>query len=129
MTTWVRIPKLRVEYFYKHFLLYKIGQKIGCVLKVDNATANVNRGQYTRLCVEVHLTKPLLSKFRLNGRVPGIQYEGLHMICFTSRKQGHKEENCPLNSPIVREGAAYEGGPERETSMVRKPYESTTYGS
>jgi len=96
LTAWVRIPQLSVEYFNKQFLLEKIGCKIGKVLRVDDTTANVERGQYTRLSVEVDLTKPLLSKFRLNGRIWRIQYEGLRMICFKCGKQGHKEESCPL---------------------------------
>jgi len=44
LMAWVRIPKLSVEYFNKHFLLHKIGKKIGKVIKVDNTTANVERG-------------------------------------------------------------------------------------
>jgi len=100
LIAWVRIPKLSVEYFNKTFLLQKIGQKIGKVLKVDSTTANVERGQYIRLCVEVDLTKPLLSKFRLNGRIWGVQYEGLKMICFKCGRQGHKEEGCPLNHAV-----------------------------
>ena len=74
----------------------KIGCKIGKVIEVDDTTANVERDQYTRLSVEVDLTKPLLSKFRLNGRIWRIQYEGLRMICLACGKQGHKEESCPL---------------------------------
>ena len=66
LTAWVRIPRLSVEYFNKSFLLEKIGKKIGRVIRVDDTTANVERGQYTRLCVDVDLTKPLLSKFRLS---------------------------------------------------------------
>ena len=69
LMAWVRIPNLSVEYFNIHFLLHKIGKKIGKVVKVDSTTANVERGRYTRLCVEIDLSKPLLSKFRLNGRV------------------------------------------------------------
>ena len=99
LTAWVRIPKLSVEYFNKQFLLQKIGQKIGRVIKVDSTTANVERGQYTRMCIEVDLTKPLLSKFRLNGRIWGIQYEGLRMICFKCGRQGHKEDACELDRP------------------------------
>jgi len=99
LTAWVRIPKLSVEYFNKQFLLHKIGQKIGRVIKIDSTTENVERGQYTRLCVEVDLTKPLLSKFRLNGRIWGIQYEGLKMICFKCGRQGHKEDVCPTDTP------------------------------
>jgi len=96
LMAWVRIPRLSVEYFNKSFLLEKIGKKIGRVIRVDDTTANVERGQYTRLCVDVDLTKPLLSKFRLNGRVWRIQYEGLKMICFNCGTQGHKEDACPL---------------------------------
>ena len=103
LTAWVRIPKLSVEYFNKQFLLQKIGQKIGRVIKVDSTTANVERGQYTRMCIEVDLTKPLLSKFRLNGRVWGIQYEGLRMICFKCGKQGHKEDACGASVPTTQD--------------------------
>ena len=96
LMVWVWIPRLSVEYFNKNFLLHKIGQKIGKVIRVDDTTANVERGQYTRMCIEVDLSKPLLSKFRLNGSVWIIQYEGLKMICFGCGKQGHKEDCCPL---------------------------------
>ena len=100
---WVQIPKISVEYFNKQFLLHKIGQKIGGVIKVDSTTANVERGQYTRMCVEVDVTKPLLSKFRLNGRVWGIQYEVLWMICFKCERQGHKEDACVLDKQVHQE--------------------------
>lgn len=69
LTAWVRIPRLSVEYFNKRFLLKKIKCKIGKVIRVDDTTAYVERGQYTRLSIKVNLTKPLLSKFRLNGRI------------------------------------------------------------
>ena len=58
------------------------------------------------MCVEVDLTKPLLSKFRLNGRVWGIQYEGLKMICFKCGRQGHKEENCGVDQGVITVEAA-----------------------
>jgi len=77
LTAWVRIPKLSVEYFNKDFLLHKIGSKIGKVRRVNNTMANVERGQFIRLSVEVDLTKLLLSKLRLNGRIWRVQYEGL----------------------------------------------------
>lgn len=67
LTRSVRILKLGVEYFNKHFLLNKIGSKISKVLKLENTTSNIERGQFTQLDVEIDLTKPLFSKFRLNG--------------------------------------------------------------
>ncbi|XP_010689461.1 uncharacterized protein LOC104903161 [Beta vulgaris subsp. vulgaris] len=95
LTAWVRIPHLSVEYFDKH-VLHKIGSKIGRVIKIDRNTESMDRGQYVRFCVEVDLTKPLLSKFKLNKRVWMIQYEGLKMICFKCGHLGHKEDGCPV---------------------------------
>lgn len=80
LTTWVRIPNLLVEYFDKAFL-HRIGEKIGRVVRIDKNTESMDSGQYIRFCIEVELSKPLLSKFRLNGRAWKVQYEGLWQIC------------------------------------------------
>ncbi|XP_056685894.1 uncharacterized protein [Spinacia oleracea] len=93
LTAWVRIPHLSVEYFDKEFL-HKIGSKIGKVTRIDNNTALAQRGQFTRLSVELDLSKPLLSKFWLRGKIWQVQYEGLRMICFQCGKIGHQGENC-----------------------------------
>ena len=69
LTAWVRLPRLSVEYFNKSFLLQKIEGKIGKAIRVNDTIANVQRGQYIRMSIEVDLSKPLLSKFRLNGRI------------------------------------------------------------
>lgn len=93
LTAWVRILNLSVEYFNINFL-NKIGSKTGKVLRVDRNTPRAERGQFTRLSVEIALRKPLLSKFRLKGRTWRIQYEGLRMVCFKCGKLGHNEEAC-----------------------------------
>ena len=98
LTAWVRIPNLSVEYFDK-LVLHKIGSKIGKVIKIDRNTESMDRGQYVRFCIEVDLAKPLLSKFRLNGRIWKIQYEGLKMICYKCGHLGHKEDKCELFQP------------------------------
>lgn len=90
----MRIPNLSVEYFDKKFL-HRIGEKIRKVIRIDKNTESMDRGQYVRFCIEVDLSKPLLSKFRLNGRVWIIQYEGLRQICFKCGHLGHKDEQCP----------------------------------
>ena len=64
---------------------------------MDNTTAHVEREKFTRMSVEVDLSKPLLPKFRLHGRVWRIQYEGLRLICFECGQIGHKEDCCPLH--------------------------------
>jgi len=75
-TAWIRIPRITVEYFDKDFL-DKIREKVALVRGTDKTTATVERGQFTRLSMENDLSKPLLSKFRMNGRIWRIQYEGL----------------------------------------------------
>ena len=40
------------------------------------------------------MNKPLLSKFKLDGKVWLIQYEGLRMLCFTCGKVGHHSSTC-----------------------------------
>ncbi|XP_048494798.1 uncharacterized protein LOC125494935 [Beta vulgaris subsp. vulgaris] len=106
LTAWVRIPHLSVEYFDQEFL-EKIGNKIGKVTRIDQNTVLAQRGQFTRLSVEIDLEKPLLSKFWFKGKVWRIQYEGLRMICFKCGKIGHQEEQCtnlhhdhPLPDPM-----------------------------
>lgn len=53
-----------MEYFDVNFL-NKIRSKFGKVIRVDRNTAQPERGQFTRLSVEIDLSKPLLSKFWL----------------------------------------------------------------
>ncbi|XP_021735755.1 uncharacterized protein LOC110702357 [Chenopodium quinoa] len=71
-----------------------IGSKIGKVIRIDKHTELKSKGQFVRFSIEVDLTKPLLTKFRLNGRIWKIQYEGLRLICFKCGKLGHKEDQC-----------------------------------
>lgn len=92
---WVRFPTLSIEY-YTH---EKIGNKIGKTIKMDYATSLVSRGKFARLCVEVDITKPLLSKFDLTDKVCKIEYEGLYLVCFKCGKYGHRDEGCPMNIP------------------------------
>ena len=121
-------PETQCRYFNKSFLLHKIGQKIGRVIKIDSTTQNVERGQYTRLCVEVDLTKSLLSKFRLNGRTWGIQYEGLKMICFKCGWQGHREENCVSDNQDthIKSEPDHHASPTDEGNFLQQ---ESTYGS
>ncbi|XP_074293356.1 uncharacterized protein LOC141620361 [Silene latifolia] len=88
LSAWIRIPNLPVQYINETFLR-KIGSKVGEVVHIDKNTANAKRGQFTRLSVEADISKPLLLKFRLYGKVYRIQYEGLKMICFKCGCLGH----------------------------------------
>ena len=133
LTTWVRIPNLSVEYFDKEFLK-KIGSKIGKVIRVDKSTAYAERGQFTRLSVEIDLAKPLLSKFWLKGKIWRIQYEGIKMVCYKCGKLGHAEEKCPPpkdNDPMVVEQFDDQLPAVQPSNQNRilKPEQTTDYGS
>ncbi|XP_074293449.1 uncharacterized protein LOC141620492 [Silene latifolia] len=67
LTTWIRIPRLSVEYYHED-ILRKIGSKVGKVIRIDEPTTMSERGQFIRMSVEVDLIKPLLSEFQMNGK-------------------------------------------------------------
>ncbi|KAF7822535.1 receptor-like protein EIX1 [Senna tora] len=103
IAVWVRVPGLPFEYYNSTFL-QRLGNKIGRTLKIDFNTLRqqdenlvVERGRFARICVEVDLSKQLLAKFTLRKKTRRIEYEGLHMICFSCGVYGHRKENCPLN--------------------------------
>ena len=60
----------------------RLGSKIGKPIKVDDATHTVSSGHYVRICVEVDISKPLLSKFKSRRRIRRVEDEGIPMICF-----------------------------------------------
>ncbi|CAN1125177.1 hypothetical protein LINPERHAP2_LOCUS2764 [Linum perenne] len=92
---WVRLPGIPFEYFDRK-ILKLIGDRIGKTVRIDHTTLEGSRGNFARICVEVDLSKPLLSKYRLRRRVRRIEYEGLHTICFNCGCYGHKIENCTM---------------------------------
>lgn len=57
-----------MEYYNPDFLM-KIGENIGRPVKVDHVTSFVYRGMFARICVDVDLNKPFVSKFMLKKRV------------------------------------------------------------
>ncbi|CAN1121713.1 hypothetical protein LINPERHAP2_LOCUS921 [Linum perenne] len=100
LRVWVRLPGLPFEYFDSS-ILRLIGDRIGKTVRIDYTTIEGSRGNFARICVEVDLSKPLLSKYRLRRRVRRIEYEGLHVICFNCGCYGHKDESCKLEPEEV----------------------------
>ncbi|XP_019172480.1 PREDICTED: uncharacterized protein LOC109167863 [Ipomoea nil] len=77
---------------------------IGRPLKLDRTTSGVERGQFARASVEVDVTKPLVAKIRVNGEIQYVEYEGLHVICFSCGEFGHRDMACPLSTnPTMEE--------------------------
>ncbi|CAN1147629.1 hypothetical protein LINPERHAP2_LOCUS15981 [Linum perenne] len=74
-----------------------IGDRIGKTVRLDHTTLEGSRGNFARICVEVDLSKPLLSKYRLRRRIRRIEYEGLHTICYACGCYGHGQGECQSN--------------------------------
>lgn len=68
LLVWARLPAIPIEYFEDDFLA-KIGNQIGRPVRIDTTTSLVSIGKFARICVEVDLSKPLLSKFTLEDEV------------------------------------------------------------
>ncbi|CAI0626162.1 unnamed protein product, partial [Linum tenue] len=73
---WARLLDLPIQYFHPVAVM-KIGNRIGKPIRVDHATSTGDRSDYARVCVQVDITKPLLSQFTIHGITYFIQYEGL----------------------------------------------------
>ncbi|CAN1164763.1 hypothetical protein LINPERHAP2_LOCUS25761 [Linum perenne] len=58
---WVRLPGIPIENF-DAVVLRIIGDRLRRTVRVDNTTLFGSRGNYARICIEVDLLKPLVSK-------------------------------------------------------------------
>ncbi|XP_031127582.1 uncharacterized protein LOC116029675 [Ipomoea triloba] len=93
---WVRFLNLPVEY-YNLLTMRKIGNKLGRTVRVDHTMSLVSRGKFARVCVEIDITKPLISRFTLEEKVWQVAYEGMHLVCFSCELYGHRQEVCPTS--------------------------------
>ncbi|CAN1183343.1 hypothetical protein LINPERHAP2_LOCUS36454 [Linum perenne] len=97
---WVRLPGIPIENFDVDVLRI-IEDKLGRMVRMDSTTLFGSRGNYARICIEVDLQKPLVSKYHLHRRVRRVEYEGLHEICFDCGCYGHEKKSCPtLRDPV-----------------------------
>lgn len=77
----------------------------------------------------------MLSKFRLNGRVWIIQYEGLRQICFKCGYLGHKDDQCPkFKNPNIEGSNGNASTKDQEqisknTDPPKKPGEHDQFGA
>ncbi|XP_057720823.1 uncharacterized protein LOC130935215 [Arachis stenosperma] len=93
IAAWIRIPNLPIE-LYNHRFLSRVGSTLGTMLKIDRATSVHSRGRFARICVELDLSKKLVPKISILGQILNVEYEGLHLICFTCGKYGHRPDQC-----------------------------------
>ncbi|XP_061352346.1 uncharacterized protein LOC133297248 [Gastrolobium bilobum] len=100
ITAWVRLPGFPIEYANTK-LIKGIVNWLGKFIKVDAATTSLSRGRFARICVELDLTKPLSAEYKLEGRIKQVEYEGLHLVCYSCGQYDHRSEMCPNKSHTV----------------------------
>ncbi|XP_031127518.1 uncharacterized protein LOC116029609 [Ipomoea triloba] len=125
LLVWVRFPKLPIEYFEEDFLK-KIGLSIGRPVKIDTTTSLTTKGKFARVCVELDITKPLLSRFVLNMEEWPVEYEGIHLVCFKCGKYGHRHEKCGQEE-VNKDGQ--ESHQRENDNQVTGHWGSEKYGS
>jgi len=94
---WVRISGLPIHLFDKR-ALFTIGGLIGDPLKIDEATSNLSRINYARVCIEIDLKHQPPSEICVMNAgelltVP-VVYERLPKYCSHCHHLGHEENVC-----------------------------------
>lgn len=85
---------------------------LGKTLKINKNTDMANQGKFARLCVEMNVSKPLISKFVIGGRLQKVEYEGIRIICFRCDYIGHRENLCEKGLSDTHKDAAATDFPE-----------------
>ena len=101
IAVWIRLNELPIEY-YEMEVLSQIGNSVGKILRIDTYTANEARGCFARLCVQVDVDKLLVTTVLLGGIHQAVNYEGIHKLCFSCGRIGHRKEACPC---LIRSNA------------------------
>lgn len=99
---WLRIPLLPLE-FHDEECMEIIAQKLGKLLKIDKNTSEAKRASYARICVEIDLSKPLTPSIAIGKYDYFIEYEHVHLICFSCGRVGHRKDACNANPAPEKE--------------------------
>ncbi|XP_057747402.1 uncharacterized protein LOC130966604 [Arachis stenosperma] len=116
IAAWIRIPNLPIE-LYNHRFLSRVGSAIGTMLKIDRTTSIHSRGKFARICVEIDLSKKLVPRISVLETTLNIEYEGLHLICFSCGRYGHRAEHC-LESPVSNDNNHHESNTAEEMGGI-----------
>ncbi|KAI9126719.1 hypothetical protein K1719_002315 [Acacia pycnantha] len=120
VAVWVRIPDLPHE-LYNVESIRRIGNMIRKTLKIDRTTAFSEKGGFARMCVEVDLQKPLLPGFSHFCEERRFKYEGLHLVCFTCGRYGHRMDQCTVTTQSKEPGNSSSKAPSVATTAPENP--------
>ena len=92
------------------------------VMRIDYNTSDLQRGKFARIAVNVDLTKPLVSKFTIDGEEFKVEYENLNELCIYCGMYGHLDVNC------IRKPKDKEKGDLSQGSGIATEVPKDTYG-
>ncbi|PPD89099.1 hypothetical protein GOBAR_DD13954 [Gossypium barbadense] len=102
---WIRLLGLPKGY-YLECLFRAIGQNIRTVTKIDEHANGVRRERFACLAVSVDLRKPLVPKFKINGRIQRVEYDSLLNFYFKCGLYGHNTDWCMANNESLSDSQA-----------------------
>ncbi|EOY23818.1 Uncharacterized protein TCM_015594 [Theobroma cacao] len=115
--------------FYDQVVLTSIGNAIGRMEKIDRTKADIFRGKFARLCVEVDLRKPLVPKVFISGLWQKVEDEGIRMVFFQCGRFGHNIEVCTAkNLDQATKNKDKDLNREEQDNNWNKKYENQKFG-
>ncbi|CAI0464455.1 unnamed protein product [Linum tenue] len=117
MVVWIQFPAFPVHFYHKE-ILFTLGNMVGRAIKLDFHTQHQQRAKFALMAVELDLSKPLVTRIRLDGKWQYIEYENLPTCCFECGRIGHTSLSCPsltakIQSPVAeRMVSSPESSPE-----------------
>lgn len=101
--------------FWDHQTLFEIAKGVGMPVKLDPRTIDRSLGLYTRILIEVDLSRPLLQLLQVSHVVGesitmGVEYESLPNVCGTCGFVGHLAANCKVKISLVETEASLARG-------------------
>ncbi|KAJ8763771.1 hypothetical protein K2173_003553 [Erythroxylum novogranatense] len=122
---WVRFPNLPISRYHPT-ILEALGNMVGSLVKIDDATSLAQRGRFARLAVELDLSAPLRSSVDVDGESVLVEYEGLPMVCSGCGFTGHDNVVCPQrpSAPSAAPASSREdaAGPSAATARGEQPW-------
>ena len=83
----IRFPGVNMM-CYDESVLMMLVEGVGQPIQVNVTFRNVQRSWFAHVCVEVDLSKPVISVVGLCGHWYKVEYEGLHIICSFCERYG-----------------------------------------
>lgn len=114
---WVSLPYLPVHFIHCKSALYSIAAAIGYPLRVDHATASVNRPSVARVLIEYDISKPLVPRIWIgegdSGFWQSVVFEKIPAYCTSCMHLGHSTEACLVTSAGLRKAHPHKDSDQR----------------